>query len=71
MATNVLQATVLLGISALEEKLDVGRVTIWRWCSAGTFPAPIYVGRDRKWRLADVEEWIATRSSKPVASVGR
>lgn len=39
-------------------------VTLWRWCKAGTFPQPVYFGARRRWRLADVEAWIAAQVAK-------
>lgn len=52
-----------LGISELETRLGVCRRTLARWCGAGTFPQPHYVGQARKWLLADVEAWERTKVS--------
>ena len=41
-----------------------GRVTIWRWVKAGTFPKPVKLGpRLHAWRRADIEQWIETRET--------
>lgn len=53
-----------LGIAALEERLGTERTTIWRWYSAGTFPAPHHLGRRRFWWLADVLAWEAKEMAR-------
>lgn len=39
---------------------DVSDMTLWRWLAApgSTFPKPIYIGRRRYWREAEVIEWL-------------
>lgn len=44
-------------ITALEQRLAQSRQTIWRNYSAGNFPAPHYLGRDRVWYLDEIEAW--------------
>ena len=42
--------------------LGVDRTTIWRWCRAGTFPAPIKIGRSATgFRQSDVAAWLESR----------
>jgi predicted DNA-binding transcriptional regulator AlpA len=47
--------------------LDVTVRTIGNWLAAGKFPRPILVGgpkrHSRRWRLADIEEFIAKRDT--------
>lgn len=63
--TKILEAAaVWVGASTVGKMLDTHPVTLWRWCRAGTFPAPIYFGNQRRWRLADVEQWIAAQAAK-------
>jgi predicted DNA-binding transcriptional regulator AlpA len=39
--------------------LPVGRATIWRWVSAGTFPKPFKIGlRCTVWDAAAVDNWL-------------
>lgn len=50
-----------LGIAKVEERYDVDRTTVWRWCRAGTFPRPLYLSGLRRWRLSDLEAWERDR----------
>lgn len=72
MSAALIEAGVqLIGIAKLEKKLDISRMTIWRLCSAGKFPPPLYIGTRRFWRLSDVEAWIedqARAAPAPAAS---
>lgn len=66
MSTNKVPegATVLVGIGVAEKMTGRHRVTIWRDYKRGEFPAPFYVGSQRRWRLADIEAWISAQASK-------
>jgi predicted DNA-binding transcriptional regulator AlpA len=50
---------------AVWERYSVSSMTLYRWlASAGMgFPPPIYLGRFRYWRLADLHAWEASRPS--------
>lgn len=41
------------------ERYGITSMTLWRWVREERmgFPAPIYLGRFRFWRLADLEAW--------------
>ena len=44
------------------EMVAVGRSTIRRWASTGSFPAPIRIGPAAvRWRLSAVQEWMASK----------
>lgn len=44
--------------TALAERFQVSRATIWRWAQTRRFPDPIkFSAGCTRWRLADVEEW--------------
>ena len=44
--------------TALAERFQVSRTTIWRWAQARRFPDPIKLSAGcTRWRLADVEQW--------------
>jgi predicted DNA-binding transcriptional regulator AlpA len=40
-------------------KLQISKRTLWRKLSAGDLPSPVRVGGIVRWRLVDVEQWIA------------
>lgn len=39
---------------------DVSAMTLWRWLNdpRKEFPEPIYIGRRRYWREADIIDWL-------------
>ncbi|TGN58591.1 hypothetical protein E4L95_12330 [Paracoccus liaowanqingii] len=41
----------------------ISDMTLWRWLNDTTlgFPRPIYIGRRRYWREADVLTWLESR----------
>lgn len=49
--------TDLRGVAA---RLVVSERTVERMVEAGKMPPPMKLGRLRRWRLADVESWIAS-----------
>lgn len=61
---SVVAGLTRVGISALEQRLNVDRSTISRWYRAGSFPAPHYVGQRRAWFLAEVEVWEVQRMAR-------
>ena len=38
--------------------LKIGRTSLWEWRKAGTFPAPLQMGRNTKWRRSWIEAWV-------------
>jgi predicted DNA-binding transcriptional regulator AlpA len=42
----------------------VSDMTIWRWLQSEDFPKPIYIGRRRYWREADVIDWMNAREAE-------
>jgi predicted DNA-binding transcriptional regulator AlpA len=54
----------LINKAALAQELGVTKWTVDRWCKARTFPQPLYVsdGAPARWRVADVEAWLAKRA---------
>jgi prophage regulatory protein len=50
----------LLRLREVITLISVSRATIYRYLSAGTFPAPIRVGPRRvAWRASDINTWFA------------
>ena len=43
--------------------LSVSTRTVRRLASIGTLPQPIRFGRNVRWRLTDIEMWIANRGA--------
>lgn len=43
--------------------LNVSTRTVRRLASNGTLPQPIRFGRNVRWRLADIDMWIANRGA--------
>ena len=49
----------LLTEAVLCDRLDISRVTLWRWVRAGRFPAPIYLGPNTKrWTETMYEDYL-------------
>jgi excisionase family DNA binding protein len=51
----------LLTVDEVAEFLDVPRATVYAWRYQGTGPAGYKVGRHVRFRLEDVETWLAER----------
>jgi predicted DNA-binding transcriptional regulator AlpA len=49
----------LISAAALARMLSVSVATVWRMNSAGRIPAGIRIGGSRRWRLRDIETWVA------------
>lgn len=62
---SVAQQAQRLGIAEIEERLGKCRVTIWRWCRAGRFPLPHYIGERRCWWLHEIEAWEREEMARP------
>ena len=44
--------------TALAERYQVSRATIWRWAKSDRFPDPIKLSAGcTRWRIADIEHW--------------
>lgn len=49
----------LISATELAELLQVSTRTLWRLRSAGKLIKPIKIGGSTRWRLDEVENWIA------------
>jgi len=56
MNTNTVR--VLINAEELARMMDVSERTLWRLLSGGKVPQPVRIGRNTRWRLAEVAEWI-------------
>lgn len=54
-----------IGIAELRQRLGRDGTTIWRWCRAGKFPVPHYIGERRAWWLHEVEAWEREQMARP------
>lgn len=45
----------LLNIKEVSATLNISTATIWRHVKAGTLPAPVKIGRLKRWRRSDIE----------------
>lgn len=57
--SEVRSADQLVSIKAVVEILDRSRASIYRDIKKGTFPQPKKVGGSSKWRLSDVNRFLA------------
>lgn len=49
---------VLIPAEEVALMLGVSERTLWRLLSAGKVPEPLRIGRNTRWRAAEVREWI-------------
>ncbi|WP_152051756.1 helix-turn-helix transcriptional regulator [Tautonia marina] len=48
----------LITAEELAKLMQVSERTLWRLLSGGKVPQPVRIGRNTRWRLAEVTEWI-------------
>lgn len=67
---NIQNKTEFLPARHVRERYKVSDMTIWRWLrdEQMAFPQPLYLGRQRYWRIADIESWEAAQAAKEVAA---
>lgn len=53
------QLVKLLKAKEVSQILGVSERQVWRLASSGQMPAPVTVGGSTRWRLSDIEAWIA------------
>lgn len=51
-------APVLLTAEEVAAMLGVSERTLWRLLSAGKIPQPVRIGRNTRWRVAEIRDWI-------------
>jgi excisionase family DNA binding protein len=56
--TGVDTAPILISAEELAKLMQVSERTLWRLLSAGKVPQPVRIGRNTRWRYAEVREWI-------------
>lgn len=52
------KTAVLIPADEVATMLGVSERTLWRLLSAGKLPEPVRIGRNTRWRAAEVRDWI-------------
>ncbi len=62
---NIRQAqspTRLIRLKEVQNRVGLGRSTIYRWMAEGSFPKPVRLGGHAvAWVLEDIDQWISQR----------
>ena len=56
--------TMMLTIDDVAAQCRVHTSTVRNWVETGEFPAPIKIGRSKRWLMSDVIQWISDRNNK-------
>ncbi|MBX7165916.1 MAG: hypothetical protein K1X74_06165 [Pirellulales bacterium] len=56
---DVLGADLLICADELATILKVSKRTLWRLLSGAKLPQPLHIGRSPRWRLTEINAWIA------------
>jgi predicted DNA-binding transcriptional regulator AlpA len=51
----------LIGVGALAKRLNICPHTIYNWVTRSILPKPVKYGRLNRWRIRDINLWIAAR----------
>jgi predicted DNA-binding transcriptional regulator AlpA len=58
------QALAYLRLADMRTRYRVSGSTIWNWCKTNGLPAPLKLGANTTvWKLADLLQWEASRTS--------
>lgn len=49
----------LIDTSKLSKQLGFSKLTIRRMVADGRLPQPLSLGRTKRWRLSDINQWVA------------
>ena len=55
----------LISVDELSRKMSISTRSIWRRLSCGELIKPVRLGKIVRWRLAEVESWIAAGCPRP------
>ncbi|MXP15719.1 AlpA family phage regulatory protein [Altererythrobacter confluentis] len=59
-ATDTRRVTRLIRLPEVQQRVGLGRSTIYRWMAEGRFPKPVQLGGYAvAWAEKDIDEWIA------------
>ena len=51
----------LLRIDELCELLQTSKASVFNWTKQGLMPSQIKIGRSSRWRVSEIEAWLAER----------
>jgi len=55
-------STRLIRLKEVQNRVGLGRSTIYRWMAQGNFPKPVRLGGHAvAWVLADIDHWVSQR----------
>lgn len=49
----------LLSIKQIQERVQISRVSVWRWEKEGKFPKHVKLGSIARWKESEIQQWIA------------
>lgn len=58
----------LITAAELAQMMQVSVRTLWRLLSAGQIPAPIRIGGNTRWRVEEINQWIAEGCPQPACA---
>lgn len=56
---DIRSANLLISAEELATILKVSKRTLWRLVSGAKLPRPVHIGRSPRWRLDEINAWIA------------
>lgn len=62
------QVDILLRFEEVSAQVGLGRTAIYKTIGAGTFPAPVKLGRASRWSQREVQAWLDERKRERDAS---
>lgn len=65
---GIVQVDNLLKFKAVSSQVGLGRTAIYRMIGAGSFPAPVKLGRASRWSQREVQAWLDERKLERIAS---
>lgn len=65
---GIVQVDNMLKFEAVSSQVGLGRTAIYRMIGAGTFPAPVKLGRASRWSQREVQAWLDERKLERIAS---
>jgi len=48
-------------VKQVAQALGIGERTVWKFSAIGEIPAPIRIGRSKRWDRTAIEDWLARK----------